>query len=346
MTFIYFVLVLSVIIFIHELGHFIFAKRFKVHVFEFALGMGPRIFSFKRKNDETIYAIRLIPIGGFVQIAGEGGEADAEIADANKIQSKGWLNRFVIIVAGAAFNFLLSLLLLFIIGLSAGSLETKPLIGKVTKDFPAYQQGVEEGDLILAIEGKKMRSWDQVLLFLELNNDSKPLTFTLQKKNNHLTKVTITPIQIEEDGQLKYKYGIGITDKINYGLLASLKFMVVKFITIINSMFEVIYHLIVGNLGLNNLAGPVGIYNIIGEETSHGFINVLYLISFLSINVGFINLIPFPAFDGGRLLFLIIEKIKGKPVNSKVENVIHAIGFSLLIILLLVITIQDIKNLF
>lgn len=346
MAFIYFVLVLGVIIFIHELGHFIFAKRYGVHVFEFALGMGPRIFSFKRKNDETIYAIRLIPIGGFVQMAGEGGEDDQKVAEDRKMQAKSWGNRFIIIIAGALSNFLLALILLFIIGLSVGSPEIKPFIGEVNKDFPAYHQGVAKGDLILAIEGKKMKSWDQVLLFLELNNDSKPLTFSLQKGNGRFKEVTITPIQIEEDGQLKYKYGIGITDKTNYGFIASLKFTAVKFTTIINSMFEVIYHLIVGNLGLANLAGPVGIYNIVDQEVSHGFISALYLVSFLSINVGFINLIPFPAFDGGRLLFLIIEKIKGKPINSKTENIIHAIGFSLLILLLLIITIQDIKKMF
>ena len=111
-------------------------------------------------------------------------------------------------------------------------------------------------------------------------------------------------------------------------------------------MFQVIGSLITGTLGMNNLAGPVGIYNIVGSEAGAGIVNAMYLISFLSINIGFINLLPFPAFDGGRLMFLVIEKLKGSKVDPKVENVIHAIGFALLILLMLVITIQDIRNLF
>ena len=346
MTLLYFILVLGITIFVHELGHFIFAKKAKVHIYEFAIGMGPKLFSFKRINDETTYSIRLIPLGGFVQMAGEEIEEDRSIPAERRMQSKTWFQRFKIIVAGALFNFLLALLLLFMMGLFYGSPEMKPVIGKVHKDYPAYDQGVEKGDLILTIDGKKMRTWDEVLLFLELSKDGKALVFELKDTSGEFKKVTIQPIEEEENGIVKYKYGLGITEDKNYGLGAAIKFTFTKFLTIIDSMFKVIGNLITGGLGINNLAGPVGIYNIIGEEVSNGLVSALYLISFLSINVGFINLIPFPAFDGGRILFLVIEKIKGSKVNPKTENIIHNIGFALLILLMLIITIQDIKKLF
>ena len=183
------------------------------------------------------------------------------------------------------------------------------------------------------------------ITFFELNQDGKALTFDLKtswynEKNNYST------YKEEEKGVIKYKYGIGITENKHYGLLSTIKFTFNKFITIIDSMIKVIISLMTGVLGIENLAGPVGIYSIVGEEVNNGMVNTLYLISFLSINVGFINLLPFPAFDGGRVLFLIIEKIKGSKVNPKMENIIHNIGFALLLLLMLIITIQDIRKLF
>ncbi len=346
MTLIYFILILGVTIFIHELGHFIFAKRVGIHVYEFAIGMGPKLLSFKRKNDETTYSIRMIPLGGFVQMAGEEIEEDKKISGDRRLQAKTWGQRFITIVAGALFNFIFALTLLFILGLFYGSPETKPIIGQVHEEYPAYNQGVETGDLILSIDGKKMRTWDQVLLLLEINNDGTPLNFEFSKTDGSIENVIITPIETENDGIVRYRYGIGITEEKNYGFVAATKFTTTKFVTIIESMFKVIGNLITGALGIENLAGPVGIYNIVGEEVGHGLVNVLYLTAFLSINVGFINLLPFPAFDGGRVLFLIIEKIKGSKVNPKTENIIHGIGFALLILLMIIITVQDIRRLF
>lgn len=346
MTLVYFILILGITVFVHEFGHFIFAKRAGVYVYEFSLGMGPKLFSFKRKNDETNYAIRMIPIGGFVHMAGEEIEDDKNIPFEKKIQAKSWGQRFMAIVSGALFNFLLAITILFIIGLFYGAPETKPIIGKVYEGYPAYEHGIETGDLIVKINDQKMKTWDQVLLFFELNQDGKALTFDLKKQAGTMKKITIQPIKEEEKGVIKYKYGIGITENKHYGLLSTIKFTFNKFITIIDSMIKVIISLMTGVLGIENLAGPVGIYSIVGEEVNNGMVNTLYLISFLSINVGFINLLPFPAFDGGRVLFLIIEKIKGSKVNPKMENIIHNIGFALLLLLMLIITIQDIRKLF
>jgi regulator of sigma E protease len=344
MTLIYFILILGVTVFIHELGHFIFAKRAGIYVYEFALGMGPRLFSFRRKNDETVYAIRLIPIGGFCQLAGEAVDEETEIPEDKRLQSKTWVDRFLTVIAGCMFNFLLAIVLLFIVALIYGSPELKPYIGKTLDGYPAKAEGMEKDDLILSINGKHVSASDDVLTYLEINADDHSMKFEVKKANGDIKVYNIKPKKEVTDGKTSYKFGILFTDKINHGLVSSIEFTFGKFKALFKSMFDVISNLITGNLGINKLAGPVGIYNIIGEEASAGFENILYLIAFLSINIGFVNLLPFPAFDGGRVIFLIIEKIKGSKVNPRIENTIHAIGFVLLMILMIYITIQDINR--
>jgi regulator of sigma E protease len=341
MTFLYFILILGITVFVHELGHFIFSKKAGIYVYEFSIGMGPKLWGFKRKNDETAYSIRLIPLGGYVKMAGEEIEADEKIPAYKRLQSKTWLQRFMAIVAGALFNFLLAIVFLFMIGIIYGSPETKPILGKIDKSYPAYKAGIDTGDLILKIDNEKMKTWDDVLMKLELTKEGKPLTFEIKKSNNDIKTIKVTPVKENDE----YLYGITSTDRKNYGVVEAIKFTYTKFIAIIKSMMEVVWNLITGGLGISSLAGPVGIYSIISKEASSGFVNVIYLIAFLSINVGFVNLIPFPAFDGGRVLFLIIEKIKGSKVNPKIENLIHAIGFALLLLFMFIITIQDIKKL-
>ncbi|MFA5407593.1 MAG: RIP metalloprotease RseP [Bacilli bacterium] len=345
MTLVYFILILGVTVLVHELGHFLFAKRAGIYVYEFSIGMGPKLFGFKRKNDETSYSIRLIPLGGYVQMAGEEIEPDVNIPENKRMQSKTWLQRFLTIVAGCLFNFLFAFLLLLMIGLIYGAPEQKPYIGKVIDDYPAASSGMEIGDLILSVNGQTVKTSDDVMLQLELADDGDSSIFKVQKMNGDIKTYTISPQKETEAGKDTYVFGMSFTDKVNYGVDKALEFAVVKFGSIFKTMFEVVLNLVTGKLGLQNMAGPVGIYNIVGEEAQAGLENILYLIAFLSINVGFINFLPIPAFDGGRLLFLIIEKIKGSKVNAKVENIIHAIGFGLLIILMILITIQDIIKL-
>lgn len=345
MTLIYFILILGVTIFVHELGHFIFAKRAGIYVYEFSLGMGPKIFSFNRKDDETVYSIRLFPLGGFVQMAGEEITPDEEIPEEKRMQSKTWVERFLTIVAGCISNFIFALILLFVVGLIYGSPELKPYIGESLKNYPAYEVGIEDGDLILSINGENMSTSDDVLMKLELLDKEKKASFKVEKKDGTIKTYDLNPKKETIDGVEQYKFGFKFTDKVNYGLGETLKFTFTKFASTVKSMFQVITNLITGNLGLDRLSGPVGIYGIVGEGVKAGFENVLFLTAFLSINVGFVNLLPFPAFDGGRLLFLVIEKIKGSKVDSKFENILHAIGFALLIILMIYITIQDISRL-
>lgn len=347
MTLIYFILILGLTVFIHELGHFIFAKKNGVYCYEFSLGMGPKLYSFRRKNDETLYSLRLLPIGGYVQMAGEEVEEDKDLPREKQMQSKTIWQRFTIVVAGAFNNFILGLVLLFLLAIIYGASETKPIIDNVNPSYNAYKVGIREGDIVKKVNGKKIRSIDDVMLELTLLDEGSSVKFVLEDKNGKEKSVTIRPTKEEnDDGEVSYIYGLGFSTEINKGFVTSIKYSFSKFGSIYRSMIKVITNLFTGNLGLNSLSGPVGIYNVVGESSKQGFSNVIYLAAYISINVGFVNLIPFPAFDGGRALFLIIEKIRKKPVSQKVENTIHSVGFALLMILIVVITINDIIRLF
>lgn len=344
MTLIYFILILGVTIFVHELGHFIFAKRAKIHVYEFAVGMGPRILKFNRKNDETLYSLRLFPIGGFVQMAGEDINIDENIPENRTMQSKTWLQRFLTIVAGVVFNFILAIILLFIVALVSGAPSNKPIIESLNPDFPIIDTELSPGDQIVKLNNTKINSLDRLMLELQLNQ-GKELDVVVISKDGLEKEVLLVPMKVTIDDNEVYQYGFTLEQTITKGFVPAIKFAFTKMYSLMEQMVIVITSLITGALSIKNLAGPVGIFNIVGETAQHGFINIVYLAAFFSINVGFINLLPIPAFDGGRLLFLFIEKIKGSPVNSKVENTIHTVGFILLMLLMIIITFNDIIRL-
>ena len=346
MTIIYFILVLGITVLIHELGHFIFAKKAGVHCYEFSVGMGPRLFKFNRKNDETEYSIRLLPIGGYVQMAGEDLETNDDNVSADKqMCNKKWHERFLIIIAGVVFNFILAFLLLFIVGLVNGSPINKPIIASIDEEYPVYKTNLKTGDIITKINDKSIKTSDRLILELQITS-GKEVEFEVMHKNGETEDITIKPILVEIDGESGYKYGFSLDNSIDKGFFSAIKYAFTKILSLVEQMIFIILYLITGKLSLNNLAGPIGIFNIVGEAASAGFINIIYLMGYISVNVGFINLLPIPAFDGGRLLFLIIEKIKGKPVNPKVENMIHSIAFILLMILMFVISYNDIMRLF
>lgn len=340
MTLLYFILVLSVTIFVHELGHFIFAKRAGIYVYEFCIGMGPRIIKFKRKNDETEYGIRLFPIGGFCSMAGESVEVDENVPEEKRMQSKTWIQRFLTVVAGVMFNFIFAILILFIVGLVNGNPNNKPIVSDVPIDTPAYVAGLRSGDRITRINGTKVSTSDRLLIEYQVGY-GKDLKLEVQR-NDKVETITIVPTKIEEGETVTYQYGFALDSTIKNGFFEAIRYAFTKFFSLIEQMFIIISYLFTGKLSLSNLSGPIGIYNIVGESAKAGLINVIYLIGYLSINVGFINLLPIPAFDGGRILFLIIEKIRRKPVKASVENAIHSVGFVLLMMLMIAITYNDI----
>lgn len=344
---IYFIIILGIIVLVHEFGHFIFAKMFGIYVYEFAIGMGPKLFHWKSKKGETEYSIRAIPIGGFCSLAGEDLDSDdkEKIPSDRRLQSKPVWQRFLVMFFGAGNNFILAFLLLLTIAFGWGAVSSKPIISELVSNNPAEQAGLQVGDYILEINGHKIKTSDDVSIYLQVENKEKPITFTIDRNGREMD-IDVTPIKEEVDGSSIYRVGIISEGKVEKGFVPSIRYAFTKMGALFRQMVITFKGLFTGGLSVNQLSGPVGIYNIVGTQASAGFENILYLIALLSINVGFINLIPLPAFDGGRILFLIIEKVKGSPIKAETENKIHTIGFILLLALMIYITFNDILKLF
>ncbi len=338
-----FILILGVIVLIHEFGHFIFAKKSGIYVYEFSIGMGPRIHKWTRKNDETEYSLRLIPIGGFVQMAGEEIDDDPNVPKNMKFSVKTFGQKFMTVIAGIMNNFILAIVLFFIIALFTGAPQNKAIVGEISEDYPAYTSGLQTGDRILKVNGKDASTYDTLALQLQVNNGK---TIKMEVERNGKTEtINLKPKKVKQDGEEVYKYGFAITDEVQTGFFASVKYAFSKTFSLLHQMILIIGYLITGNLNINALSGPVGIFSIVGTAANSGIWSILSLTALLSVNVGLINLLPIPAFDGGRLLFIIIEKIKGKPVDPRLENTIHSIGFFLLMALMILITYNDIIRL-
>ena len=344
MTLIYFILILGITVFIHELGHFIFAKHAGIYVYEFSIGMGPQIFKFHRKNDETEYSIRLLPIGGYVQMAGEEIEADEDIPKEKQMTHKKWHQRFMTVIAGILFNFLLAIFIFFIVGLINGVPTETTTVADVSKNSAAFKAGLKSGDKILKINGTKIVSSDHFMLLVQINGKDK-MNMTILRDGKEKA-LQITPKEIKENDQVSYQYGFSLKNHLVHDFFSAVKYGFTKMFSLIHQMILIIAYLLLGKLSISSLAGPVGIYTVVDQSAKAGILSLIYLLGFLSLNVGFINLLPIPAFDGGRLLFLIIEKIKGSPVKPKIENTIHEIGFVFLMVLMVVITYHDILRLF
>lgn len=343
---VYLILILGLLIFIHELGHFLFAKKFNVHIYEFALGMGPRVLK-KTGKDKIIYSLRAFPIGGFVSMAGEVNEDDKKVKKDRFMCNRPWIQRVIILIAGVTFNFLLALLILFFSGLIWGSYTDKPIISETLKNYPMAKSGIDANDQILTINGYQITDWDKANVILNLKDKDDIYKFKVLKEDGTIKYYNIKPVyEKNAKGEKTKVFGFYMANEKETGVVNALKYTFRKFGSIVSSMALVIAKLFTGELSLKALAGPVGMYSVVGDSVKYGLESIFYLIALLSINLGFINILPFPAFDGGRVLFLIIEKIKGSKVNPKLENIFHTVGFALLMILMLYITFQDILKLF
>lgn len=341
-----FILILGFIVLVHEFGHFIFAKMNGVYVYEFAIGMGPKLFG--KKGKETEYTIRAIPIGGFCQLAGEDVAVDdsEKVPKKRRLQSKRAWQRFLIMFFGAGNNFISAILIIFIIGLCWGSTSMRPIITTSEVGYPAYEAGISSGDLVKEINGHKVSTVDDISLYLAVSDPKRDTSIKVEKKDGSVETYKFRPKKVKEDGQETYRYGIGMKQEKLHGFVNALKYTGKKTCSIFKQMVVTVGYLFTGRIKLNQLSGPVGIYSVVGEQSKAGVASILYLIAFLSINVGFINLLPLPAFDGGHILFIIIEKIKGSPVDPELEGKIHTVGLILLMLLMVVVTINDIMRLF
>ena len=256
--------------------------------------------------------------------------------------NKKWWQRVIILAAGVFNNFLLAIIILFFMALIWGANSLEPRVGTILEDSAAEAGGLQAGDLILSVNDHKVSTWDQTQIVLYLKNDSNVYEFEVLRDGKTVTLEFEPDVTETETGEEQKTFGFGIEQKTEKGLWASIKYAFERFWSLISTMWITVINLFTGQISLSSLSGPVGIYHVVGESLSMGLQQIVYLIAFLSINVGLINILPIPAFDGGRILFLIIEKIKGSPINAKFENACHMVFFFLIILLMIYITVFDI----
>ena len=343
------ILIFGVIIAFHEFGHFLVAKLNHVGVTEFAIGMGPTIFSFQKK--ETKYSIRLIPMGGYCIMVGEDEVVDAE----NSFSNKSVWARMAIVLAGPVFNFILafvfSIVLIHFTGCDPAVMQV------VAEGSAAEEAGIQEGDKILKINGKHIYNYRELLLFMQLENDGKPIELKMKRADGEVYTVTVTPKK-NENGEYKLGVGGGYTKSANIGTDIAyagleLRYWLKATVTSLRMIFT-------GKVKTNEIMGPVGVGGAINdvieevkeesetkkEAVINVILNLLNWCILLSVNLGVMNLLPIPALDGGRFLFLLIEAIRRKRIPQEKEAIVNLVGFVLLICLMVVVFFNDIRNVF
>ncbi|WP_085523945.1 RIP metalloprotease RseP [Tuberibacillus sp. Marseille-P3662] len=414
-TFIAVVIIFGVLVSIHEFGHLILAKRAGILCREFAIGFGPKLFSIKKK--ETVYTLRLLPIGGFVRMAGEDPEiveikpgqrvgltfnnfgqvtkiyinhlekhpeAKAVIVDHADLEgdliirgyedevsgsetyeldrkaeyvmdeqgyqiapldrqfgSKSVFDRFLAILAGPFMNFILALVVLIVYFMLQGIPSDQAKIGQVQGDTPAAKAGLEHGDVVKQINDEPVDGWNEMATTISKHPGDR-LNVTIAR-NGQTQDVQLTPDERPKQPDSGY---IGVTAFYEKSFVGSIQHGVFQTFNFIKLELDALKQLVTGAIGLDSLAGPVGIYNMTGQAVDQGLLFVLNWAGLLSINLAIINLLPLPALDGGRLLFLIFEGIRGKPVDPQKETLAHFVGFALLMLLMIVVTWNDIQRIF
>ena len=347
LTLILFIFILGIIVLVHELGHFLWAKKFGVYIYEFSIGMGPVVYSRTGKKDGIKYNVRAFPIGGFVSMAGEVYEDDKKIPKDRCLCNKPIWQRVIVMAAGVMNNFIMAIVILFVMALFWGSNSLTPKVDAVVEGYPAAEAGIVKGDIIVSVNNHKVSSWDETQIVLYYKNKNDYTEFRIKHEAGSFDTYKLSKKEyVAEDGTKSEMFGFEISQEETIGLWSKIKYAFEKFWALVSSLWLTVVGLVSGKISVDALSGPVGIFNVVGESAKLGVAYVIYLIAYLSINVGVINILPFPAFDGGRILFLLIEKIKGSPINQKFENWCHTIGFILLMILIIYVTINDIINLF
>ncbi|MFA5879286.1 MAG: RIP metalloprotease RseP [Candidatus Margulisiibacteriota bacterium] len=346
-----FLIILSLLVFVHEFGHFTAAKKFGMKVDEFGFGFPPRARKLFEKNG-TLYTLNWLPLGGFVKIKGEAGDSRD---DSDSFAHKKIWQRFIVLVAGVSMNFVLAWILLtigFAIGLpqvvddtnSTYVTDAQIQVVSIEKDSPAESAGLELGDVIFKINDNEFSDIGSLQNFIADQADNS-LTINI-KRGKEIIEKSITPKILPDMERPVMGVGLVKTGTITYPLYRSVwegaKATVFSTMQILFAFGNMIKNLFVnGSLGAD-IAGPVGIAVLTGQVVNLGFIYILQFAALLSINLAIINILPFPALDGGRVVFLLIEKVLRRPVDQKVEAIVHNLGFALLMLLVVVITFRDI----
>lgn len=324
-------LLFAVVIFVHEGGHLLCAKACGIYVEEFSVGMGPLLFS--RKKGDTTYSLRLLPIGGYCKMPGEDGESDY----ANGFDKKSLPRRMLVVAGGALFNILFAILLFIAVYMSIGTASSASLVGGVEEGYPAAVAGLMPGDRITAIDGTAVEEWTEMTAIVQQSAD-KELLLTVDR-NGETLEIAVTPTENESGNGV-----LGITSgREKVSLFEAVKIGFVQTYELTKLILTTLWQMITGAIGVE-LSGPVGVGQAVGQVMQYGFVNFVVFIATISINLGVMNLLPLPALDGSRLVFLAIEGIRRKPVSPQVEGTIHFVGFALLMLLFVVITYFDITR--
>lgn len=342
-----FVIVLGVLIFFHELGHFLVARLFGVGVERFSLGFGPRIFG--KTVGITDYRVSAIPLGGYVKMVGE--EPDAEIDPADipiSFTHKHVLKRILIVAAGPTFNLLLAVLIFFAIFAISGTYVLKATVGTVNPDTPAERAGLETGDMVTAINGKPVETWDDMS---ELIGDSEgaPVQMTIRRgETTHRFQITPEMRTTENFfGEEVRRYLIGITsagdvESVEMSILDAAVSSVVRTYEICELTVVSIGKMIAGSLSTKTLGGPIMIAQLAGEQARQGTTNLVFFIALLSVNLAILNFLPIPVLDGGHLVFFFAELIMGRPVNTRMREMAQQAGIFVLLMLMIFVFYNDI----
>lgn len=365
MTIILFVIILAVLVFVHEFGHFITAKKSGIRVDEFGIGFPPKIFSWKPKKSETTYSINAIPFGGFVKIFGEDPDDDSISGPES---NRSFVNKpksiqALVLVAGVLFNIIFAWFLITLgywIGFPTNVTEENinyaqsvnlTIVG-VVPDSPADIAGLKPGDSLISVSSVNnsidMPNADEVRnLILESGGEDISIEYGRGKETGQVDLLA-------EGGLVDEGVAIGIImDDIGIvkypvlkGLVEGTKTTINLLLLIAEGLAVFIMNAFTGKANLSQISGPVGIIGLVGDASRLGFVYLLSFTALISLHLAILNLIPFPALDGGRILFILIEKLKGSPISPKIQNWTNGIGFALLIILMLVVTYSDIAKLF
>ncbi len=346
MTLIVPILVLSLIVLVHELGHLASAKLFGVYCKEFAIGMGPKLFS--KKGKETEYSIRAFPFGGFVAMAGEE-SVEAEVSFERSLLGIAKWKRIVILLSGVAMNFALAFVLFLSINLAVGAIyqSPKPIIASVIADSPAEEAGLKANDLILKMsfsDGTSIvpKTFDDVVTYVQLYHSTMTLTID---RSGEIVEITVTPV-FNESSQ-RYYLGVNLPpgEMVKINGFEAVGYAFNTMISTVFGMFIFIGKMLTG-VGLTQVSGPIGIIDVTNTQASLGLLNLTYLTALLSLNIGVFNLLPLPILDGGRVMLTLIEAVFRRPINKNIELALMYISAAALIGLMLFATWQDLGRLF
>lgn len=328
------ILVFGLLTMFHEVGHFTVAKLSGIRVEEFGIGFGTQIFS--RKGGETLYSLRLLPLGGFVKMSGEETPVPNDVRAYN---NKSVLTRFAVIAAGPLMNFVLAVILFGLIFFISGVPERAPLVGGTIADSPAQGAGLKVGDRVLNINGEEVATWEQMALSIQESTGER-IELTVARRDEVFV-VELVP-------ELDPETGVGMigVERIirRYHPLASIYYGFLQTVGAAVFIITMLAGMVTGHIA-PELSGPLGIIQVVGEAARTGFLDVLFLAAILSINIALFNLFPIPMLDGGQLLFLAVEGIRGKPLEPEQEGFFRFLGILLLLLLFVAVTYSDVTKL-